>query len=186
MLPSNFMQQLRDILVGGTGLLRDKVVPLNAIMGADGAPLDAIGEGGFGFAAVETNGLAVQWAATDTTEIALIVHVPEDYDQEDDTLKLRLLAQMGGGDDTPALTAEAYRKRPGEALSADLAPENSGALSDAAAWVEINLSGNELQGGDVVQVFITPAAHANDAINVYGAALRYKTCFVAYDHDDRV
>lgn len=187
MTPSNFLSQLQHLIVGGTGFIKYIPMHLGSIRAATGAPIDVIGGGDFGLVAAETEALVLQWAATDVTEIILDIMVPLDYDSDTagDVLKLALLAQMASDTDTPAMTAEAYLKRAGAALSADLAPASSAALSDAAAWVFIDLSGNSLQGGDIVQVKVAPAAHGTDALNLYGVAAVYKSCLVPFDVDDR-
>ena len=131
--------------------------------------------------ALETNGFGIQWAAPNVDVRVLIVRLPESYSASGDKCELRLLAQMGGSTDTPAIDAAVYRKRAGAALSADLDPTISADLSSAAAYVTIDISGNSCQGGDILVIKLTPEAHGTDAINVYGAELLYSSCLVPYD-----
>lgn len=187
MTPSNFLSQLQNLIVGGTGFIKYQPLSIFDVRTDDGEAIGDIGEGDFGYKAVETNGLALAWNATDVTTVALNLMVPLDYDSDiaADQLKLAILAQMSGGDDEPAITAEAFRKRAGEALSADLAPASSAAVTDAARWVFVDLSGNNLQGGDVIHLELTPAAHGDDDLHVYGLAMVYKSCLVPFEIDDR-
>lgn len=187
MTPANFLPGIKNIPnPGGSGILRRVSVPLAAILGAAGANPGAIAAGAFGFKAVETNGLALAWNGEDVTEVLVETVVPVDYDAESDELKLRLLVQMGGATDTPALTADVFRKRAGAALSADLAVANTEDASATASWLVLDISGKGLQAGDVVQVFVTPEdAHDTDALHLYGVEWEYRGVIVNYDADNR-
>lgn len=129
--------------------------------------------GTFGYDTLETNGLGLAWSASDVTAFAFHWTVPRGYDPTSDALKLRLLAQMGGTTDTPTLTAAVYKKKAGAALSADLAPSASAAITDTAAYVEIDLSGNTLVEGDNLFIVITPGAHTTDELRIFGALMQW-------------
>lgn len=126
--------------------------------------------------------LVVQWAATKTLPVNLQFQVPDDYDETEDHLKLRLKAYVVSALDTPTMTAAAYKDSDG---TTDLAPTVDAALSTTSTWVEFDLSSNSLVAGDIVSIDITMGTHANDVANIIGTKVEYKSDLVFYDPDER-
>ena len=186
-----FLQQLGSIITG-KGFKR--IVPgigINSLTEADGDKLDNGSTPAM--AAGETNGLVVTVAACATLLGCLNFVVPEDYDESLDYLRVRVLGVLGTEaagttDTTVGWTAVAYRKRASAALSSDLAPTAAGDIPIAtsyASWLEFDLDGNSLQGGDVIHMQIDSEAHTTDSIDVSALEVVYKSDLVYFDKADR-
>ena len=181
MSPYQFLKQLSlTPAPGGDGV---RVVrPLNLItdlrtsagLVLTGATVPAV-------AALETNALGVQVAASQTAAGSFVFQVPADYDRIADELKINILANSAGATDTPILDATVFRKRAGAALSADLNPTAASALSDTAAIKTIDVSGESLLPGDVLTVNLITGAHTTDAVNIYSVEVQYKSAIVFAD-----
>ena len=136
-------------------------------------------------AALETNALGIQWAAGDSTKGSIVYKIPNDYDENSDTLILSMIVNSAGNTNAPTITANVYNKRKGTALSADLAPSASAAIpksataATAAAEVTITIQGAGLLVGDVLTILLAPGTHATDAVNLYALSIRYYSCLVA-------
>jgi len=132
-------------------------------------------------AALESNLLGIVPASQSTFVCKIILEVPRDYDQTNDRLRLRFLANSAGNTNTPTLDATIYRKRAGVAISSDLDPTISPAVNDLttlAGWVEINADGKGCQPGDILTIEITASAHGTDALNIYGVEAVYDSDLV--------
>lgn len=138
-------------------------------------------------ASLETNFEGVVSTAGQTDGGTLTFVIPRDYDQVVDKLKIRFLAQSASTD-TPTIDAAMFRKRAGAALSSDLDPTISAAISNATgagAYVEINCDGQGMQPGDAVHFDFTFSAHASHDANLYGLEVEYHSDLVYYDKTDR-
>jgi hypothetical protein len=175
-------------IITGKGFKR--VIPglgINELTEADGDTLDNGSTPPM--AALETNGYGVAVANNTTFAGCLNFVIPQDYDESDDELKIRILgATVGGTDSGDTMDCTAYRKRGGVALGSDLNPSVSGAMAATAVladWVEIDLSDNSLQGGDVLHVTLSTSAHATDPVHIYAIEVQYRSCLVYFDKADR-
>lgn len=133
----------------------------------------------------ETNALIYQIANNTTNFASFVLAVPKDYDPTSDEFKIVLTGNSAGNTDSPTLTATAYRKRLGTALTAALTVKTplatfpkSATPATAAAEAVIDLSGNKLLPGDVLSITLTFGSHTTDAMNIYRAILQYKTNIV--------
>jgi len=183
-----FLKRL-DGVISGNGF--KKVMPISLFdfhldggFAEVGAPNGA--EPGF---VVENFHVTLQWPATKVAEVNVQFIIPDDYDEAQDHLILKLKAVMDGATNTTtALEASAYTMDGTADLTAeteDMAPDNTADLSVTAAWVDIDLSGNKLLGGDIISVDINPEAHGTDVVEIWGAKLEYKSDLVFYDVSDR-
>lgn len=139
-------------------------------------------------AATETNGLAIVAAASGTASGSFIFRVPQDYDETSDELKILALVASGGDTDTPTLTATAYRKRAGAALTAALTVTASDAVPNStakAAVRTIDLSSNSLRGGDVLTINLVAGAHTTDSLVISSVAVQYRTGVVFQTESER-
>lgn len=137
----------------------------------------------------ENDHLTIQWPATKVLGINVQFILPDDYDEAQDHLILKLKAMMDGTTNTTtAFEAAAYTMNGTADLTAeteDMAPDNTADLSATAAWVDIDLSDNVLLAGDVISVDINPEAHDTDVVEIWAAKIEYKSDLVFYDPDDR-
>ena len=181
---SSYLSQLNDI-VPGLGFKKAESV-MGSIRDTSGAPLTNATTPPI--TAVETYFLAIVPASSSTFTGEFMWKVPRDYDQVKDQLRLRFLVNSAGDTDTPTLDAAIYRKRAGVALTADLDPTISAAVPNNTAiadWREINIDGNGLQPGDVLNIEVTASAHTTDALNIYDVEMEYRSTLVYYDKEDR-
>lgn len=178
MLRASALKQSCDLIVNGNGF-KKSIDVINLFRDTNGAPLTNATTPPI--AAPETNLLGVIPAAGTTFVCKLIIQVPRDYDQTNDYLRLRFLANSAGDTNTPTLDATIYRKRTGVAVSSELNPTISAAvnnLTTLAGWVYINVDGKGCQPGDILTIAVSASAHGTDALNVYGAELVYKSDLV--------
>lgn len=138
--------------------------------------------------AVETNGLAVQAAASTTACGTFIFAVPKDYDPTSDILEIKLTAVSGGTTNAPTLTATAYNKRAGVALSSVLTVVASAAIPISTAFAAertVSLSANKLLPDDILTINIVAAAHTTDVVNIVGCDIIYRSNVVLTDMAQR-
>lgn len=141
--------------------------------------------------AAETNALIVQVIAGQTQGGSFVFEVPKDYDETADELKINVLSNSSANTDAPTLDATVYRKRAGVALSADLNPAATAAISKsatpatAASIRTIDVSGKGIKGGDVLTINLVTGAHATDAVNIYAINVQYKSQLVFNPLTDR-
>lgn len=138
-------------------------------------------------AAVETNAVAIVAAAGGTANGTFTFVVPDDYADQSDELKIRLLV-VSGGTDVPTQTCTAYRKRAGAALTAALTVVASAAIPTATAKAAeriIDLSSNSLLAGDVLTINLVSGAHATDSVIIHGIQVQYKSGLVFADPTTR-
>lgn len=151
-------------------------------------------------AALETNieGISIAAAATAIGELNFVL--PEDYDEEKNYLRVRILAVSGGTTDTPSIDGTMYAKRNGLALTSDLNPTIAAVCpisTSYASWLELNCDGKTindadgcaqpLRGGDVVQITLATGGTrgTTDTLNIYAIEIVYKGDLVYFDPDDR-
>lgn len=132
----------------------------------------------------ETNGLTVAIAASQTAGGSFMFQVPRDYDETTDEFKIRVLAGLDGTTDVPTLDATIYRKRAGTALSADLNPTASTAMSDSSAWKTINGTGLGLRRDDVLSINLVSGSHTTNAVSIHAVEVVYRSTLVSYDEFD--
>jgi hypothetical protein len=142
--------------------------------------------------ALETSFYGLEVAANETDLGTLMLVVPRDYDADVDKMRVRFLCNSAGTTDAPTITAAVYRKRAGAALSSDLAPAASAAISKASAttgtaWTEIKIESEDLEPGDALFITFTLSAHTTDAINFFGMEVAYigdLAYYVTSERDD--
>lgn len=180
MSPTNFRKQLNQVPEKGDGVKVSKCLNIASdLRTAAGLVLTAATAPSI--AASESNGLAAVCAASTTAAGSFSFQVPEDYDEQSDYFKLVVLAASQGATNSPTLTATAYRKRAGAALTAALTVVVSAAVAGSAspttvaAEYTVGLSANTLLAGDVITINLVTAAHTTDAVHVYGVRVEYKS-----------
>ena len=180
-----FLHQVKEIITGAGFRKVISGISINDLTEADGDKLDNGSTPPL--AALETNGLGVAVGNGTTFAGCLNFVLPQDYDQSQDSLKILILgATVGGTDSGDTMDCTVYVKRGGAALGSDLDPDVSEAMAATAIladWVEIDLSGNDLRGGDVVHVTLATSAHANDPVHIYAVEVEYRSCLVYFDKD---
>lgn len=137
---------------------------------------------------VETNAIGIVVAASTTTGGSFNFSVPQDYDEVADELKIKMQVVSGGTTNVPTLTATAYRKRAGAALTAALTVVASAAIPTStvkAAERTIVLSGNLLLAGDVLTINIVTGAHTTDTVVIHDVSVQYKSSIVFNDPANR-
>lgn len=200
----NFLKEMGDAPnLGGDGVRRDIDVDMrNAYLPADASALTTTLTTNPGFAMFETNGMVLRWNAGIVVAAGFEFYVPADYDQSADELRLRALVQMTGATDTPAWTANVFKKTPGSALSANLGPITAKtysaglspltagqaanfASSNAAAVAVFDVSKLNVKAGDTIFVTLAPAAHGTDGAILYELVARIRSTLVTYNVSDR-
>lgn len=144
----------------------------------------------FSLVASETN-LAVLSAPASTTAVgSLNTAIPRDYDEATDSFALHIGMAMSGSTDTPALTAIAYRKRPGGSI-VTVATATGKKLdgttltpSTTEQLMVFDFSQHGLLRNDAITIVITAAAHTTDAVLVYFAEHVYRSTLVSYAETD--
>jgi len=165
------------------GIKVEKPLPIREFhLQSDGSTLTTTITTNPGFDVFETNLVGLTWAAAKVVAAGYTIQVPHDYDEANDHLIVKVKCLMSGATDTPTIAIEAFVD---DDPSTDLAPDAITALSATATWKEIDLSGNSLTAGDIVQLTFTPATHGTDAIEVYGMKMEYKSTLVAYSKSNR-
>jgi len=191
MNPATFLQNC-DRIITGYGFKRSVPIPLGSLrLIATGADI-GVDAAESGIAMLDTGGLGmVLWADDDTTDIAQINFVvPQDYDETNDKLRLRVLCSADdNATDTFYIDAKVYRKRAAAALSADLDPTISPTAVPAtiatAAWREVNIDDEGMQGGDCLTIILAASAHTTSGLLIYGIEMVYSATLVYFDEDDR-
>lgn len=188
MSPFNFLAQVGRIpRAASRGFRKLKTLnPISDLRTTGGLVLT--GATGPLVAALETNALGVQVAAGTTAAGSFNFIVPKDYDKTADELRINVLCNSAGDTNVPTLTATAYRKRAGAALTAALTVTASAAIPNnttKAAERTVILTGNLLQAGDAVTINLVTGAHATDAVNIYGVEVQYKSSLVFEDPSTR-
>lgn len=185
--PGTFLKKFESII---TGFGFKKEIPglgINQLRLSTGGIL-VVDSGNPGRVSLETNFEGVQLPSSQTDLGSLTFKIPRDYDQTQDELAIRFLANSAGDTNTPTIDAALYSKRTGVALTADLDPTISAAVNTntaIAAWVEVNCDTLSLQPGDVVTVLFTTSAHTTDALNVYSIEVIYRSDLVFNVQTDR-
>lgn len=185
--PGTFLKRAESII---TGFGYKKEIPglgINQLRLATGGIL-VVDSGNPGRVSLETSFEGVQLPSSQTALGSLTFKIPRDYDQTQDELAIRLLANSAGDSDTPTIDGAVYRKRAGAALSSDLDPTISAAVNsntNIADWVEVNCDSLSLQPGDAVTVQLTSSAHTSDALNVYAIEVIYRSDLVFNVQTDR-
>lgn len=178
-MSAHILRQLREFIYPGEGFLRVKEIPLQSVhLASDGSLLTTTLTTNPGWDKAGTNMTVLSWAADKVVAAGLTLQVPDDYDETKDHFKLKLKAASAGETDSPAITVAAYKD---SAPTVDLAPAATEAAGNEAAWLEVDLSGNSLVAGDVLQLTLTPGAHTTDALNVYAIKVEYRSSLVYND-----
>jgi hypothetical protein len=180
---ANFLRKLKAQNTIGPGIRVERVLPIREFhLQSDGSTLTTTLTTNPGFDVFETNLVGLTWAAAKVVPAGYTIQIPEDYDEDSDSLIVKIKCLMAGASDTPTIAVAAYVD---DASTTDLGPDAITALSATATWKEIDLSGNSLTAGDIVQLKFTPAAHGSDAIEVYGMKMEYKSFLTAFSKDNR-
>ena len=179
---ATFLFGLRT-LITGQGFKKVQPIGLREFcLASDGATLTTTltTNPGFDMKGTSSKSIVLSWAASKVIATGLALQVPDDYDETNDHLKLRLKVMSAGAADTPTFSATAYVN----GAATDLAPDATAAISATLGWVEFDLSDNSISAGDVLTIAITPAAHTTDAIDVFAAKLEYRSDLVFNDDSD--
>ncbi len=182
-----FLKKMEGMITGFGFKKEIQGVDINSLRLATGAILVA-DSGNPGRVSLETNFEGVQLPSSQTDLGSLTFKIPRDYDQTQDELAIRFLANSAGDNDTPTIDGALYRKRAGVALSSDLDPTISAAVNTntgIAGWVEINCDSLSLQPGDAVTALFTSSAHTSDALSVYAIEVIYRSDLVFNVQTDR-
>lgn len=190
MNPNTFCKNVERITTGSgfkrviQGLdINDIRLTTGAILGVDAASNPSR-------VSLETYLEGIQLAASQTTLGTLTFQIPRDYDESVDKMYVRFLAGSAGTTNAPTIDAALYQKKPATALSADLNPTISAAVSKTSAttgtgWVEIAAETLGLDAGAAVTWVFTTSAHTTDALNVYAIEVVYYSDLAYYDAGDR-
>lgn len=178
----NFLKQIQGI-VTGDGFVREVPIPLSSVI-ATGASATAL-----------SSNVAVIVFDADNESISVPFQVPLDYDESQDELCVVVTALLTTGDksaETNTITLDfdqVMRARPGETATDDLSSSvTSDAQSvddEAISQYAFDMSGLSLQVGDVLTVEIDAQEAGTAEATVYGVAVRYRSCLVAYNQDER-
>jgi len=172
------LQKFRSFIYQGNGFLKNKAVSLHEVfLMSDGSYLTTTTSTNPGFTKVDTNALALVWAADKVVEAGLNIQVPDDYDKAKDHLKLKIKC-VSAGTDAPKIGTVAYLDSDS---TTDLGPDDTAAASTSLRWLEVDLSGNSLEAGDTLTLGLTPAAHSSHALHVYAMKLEYRSTLVYAD-----
>lgn len=164
---NNFLTIIKQVVTGGGNDAQN--IPLN----------DA------GFVVDRQLSTAESSAAAQTALPDIAFRVPRDYDEATDYLSLIFTADMAGATDTPAVTVTVIRARAGVADSTIASGVSVLAgLSEALQEGRVDLSGNGLLRGDVLNIVFTAGAHTTDGITNISATAAYRSCLVSYDDED--
>lgn len=110
--------------------------------------------------------------------------IPRDYDEETDHLKLNVAGRMDGSTDTPDFDVVVTLTRVGDTDSTIQSSTTVFSLSDSYAEAVLDLSGNELQRGDHLDIAVTLGAHTTDAAERLAARPEYRSTLVSYHEED--
>lgn len=191
MNPATFLQNCERIITG-YGFKRSVPIPLGSLRlittGADigvtntESCIDMLDTG---------DKCMLLWSDDDETDICQFNFVvPQDYDEVVDKLRLRVLCSTDGdATDTFYIDAKVYRKRAGAACSADLdptiSPDAVPTTEATAAWREVNIDGESMQGGDCLTIILAASAHTTSGLQIYGIEMAYAGCLAYFDSSDR-
>lgn len=179
-----------EVAAGGTVFTAGAGVLLVKIQNMDTANAIASLAAQFAGTADETSARVLQVDANVDTVGTWAIHIPMDYDEATDILKVRVLASQVtvSTDNDVQLDAEVYRKRAGSALTADLfGTLPSTVLSTTEQWVEFSLIGQGFQRDDMVYFKLLTDGHndtAGEEVLVHGIEVRVRSTFVSYDETD--
>ena len=187
-----FLEQLGNVFSDGAGFKKVLAgIDINALRDSDGTILTANTEPSR--EASETyaySSVVVSSSQTDLGTLAFMI--PRDYDAGKDCMAVRFLCNSGGTTDAPKLDAALYRKREGVALSVDLNPTISAAITKTsattgAAWREIVASGLGLKPGDAVTWVFTVGGTrgTTDSVVIYAMEVVYYSDLVYNVEADR-
>lgn len=123
-------------------------------------------------------------AAGNTTLAEANFVVPRDYDEATDHLKLNFAGRMGGSTDTPDVDVVVTLTREGESDSTIQSSTTVFSLDDSYDTAVLDLSGNDLQRGDHLDVAITVGAHATDDVERLSVRPEYRSTVVSYNDGD--
>lgn len=194
--PTHFLKQIQRLVTGHRGFWKDIPMPLGSLdlnttrvvnTSDAGSATDPVLESGAFLTADETNARVVKVDDATDSIFHFTLAVPRDYDETNDGFKVRVLASQltSSTDDDVELDAEVYVKTAGSALGSDLNPTAPGTvLSTTEQWVEIDLSGNSLKRGDVVNFeLITNGANDTDGeeVLIHAVEATYRSTLVAFD-----
>lgn len=147
----------------------------------------------FTLSSAETNLKVVNAPASTTTIGSFTLTVPRDYDEETDTLEIKVgMAMSGSTDASVTTTASAYRKRPGSniatvtasATGKDITQATAVTLTTAEQLVYFKLSQQGLKRDDTLTITLTAGAHTTDSVNVYFIEPFYRSTLVSYAETD--
>lgn len=123
-------------------------------------------------------------AAGQTALPAASFVVPRDYDEALDHLKLNVAGRMASSTDTPDLDVVVTLTREGESDSTIQASTTVLSLSDSYQTGVLDLSGNDIQRGDHLDIAVTLGAHATDAAERLAVNPEYRSTLVSYNEQD--
>jgi len=186
-----FLTQLEGIVSGDGFKKVIEGVNINTMRLATGA-IPVADSGNPGRVTSESYFESVVLPSSQTDLGSLTFQVPRDYDSAVDYMAVRFLCNSGGTTDAPTLDAALYQKEPGTALSANLDPTASAAITKTsattgAAWREIVADGLGLvPGAGVTWVLSTAGTRGTtDSVVIYALEVEYYSTLVYDDDTDR-
>lgn len=112
--------------------------------------------------------IRINWAATNVDEITWEFPYPPDLD-ESQPLFVKLRAKMGGATDMPVIGVGFF-----EGVGDTNAGGNTAALSNAMQTLSVTIAAGNLGAPpNFASVSLVPAAHGNDALELYAAWIEY-------------
>jgi len=112
--------------------------------------------------------MRISWAASGVIEIQQNFAYPPDLD-DTAAITVNLLAGMGGATDTPVIAVAFF-----EMVGDTNAGGNTAALAATVAQKSVTIAASDVGAyPKSATVTLTPAAHGNDALYVYGAWIEY-------------
>ena len=169
-LGANLKTGFIPLPLGGFRLIASNDIPAIAVasgnggnLGNDTAPALARING------ATDKGLRIVWIASGVVEITSQIVYPPDLD-DTAVVAVNLLAKMAaGGMDTPVIGVGYF-----EGVGDTDAGGNTAALSTTLAQVTVTIAAADVGAyPKAASIILTPAAHANEALELYGAWITY-------------
>lgn len=183
--PGTFLKRTQGIVTGDGYKRQIDGVRLDHLRNDDGTVI--AGAGNLGHSALETSYTGICVRAGQTNMGTLGFHLPEDYDETQDKLRVKFLVVGEGSADEPKISFDTHYKRAGYALST-LGEVSTTAINKSAglaSWRTAKIDGSSLKAGDAIQLEISTGGHTTDAVFLYDVAVEYASDLVFYDKDDR-
>lgn len=127
-----------------------------------------------------SNVTTLSWVAANSDTIECQIVVPGDFDPGADQITFHLLVVQTGGTDTITVDIVARLIRAatdisgaGDLYAGAAQPVSKSGTADVPEELSFVLSGNSLLRHDIIEIEVTPSAHANDALWLFAAWIEY-------------